>query len=580
MRISKKLINKLTTLFFCLIFSNVNSNEPVDIWNTDKENAAQNAEIESKNNNDENETSINLQIENQIVSIQEEQKILEDKKYLFGIYDPSENDLSLNMWESSEKEKILKIISKINNLNLSKDSKKIYNNLILTNTFIPKSFTEEEFLKIKIDWLIKNKDLDLIKNFIKNNNNQKISSDLLNFYLDEYLSNGDLENACEVFDIIQFLPKNFYTSKFQVYCLINENKKEIAQVQFDLLKENNFKDNFFEDKFNFLMGYTESTNLKIFENNILNFHLSRISNDKFVFEPNENTKKNIWRYLNSFNLLQNLDDIDIENDEKIISIENATHNSNYPENDLLSLYTRYRFSINQLINLKDEYQLIPENQSRALLYQGILLSKDDADKIELLQLLKESFKKSKIENAFNVEFIKILEQIDEKKIPNKYKFFYDYYIALNDPKIKKIKFNNKVLYQSKLINYFSGDMELDKSRKELEKMLKKIKKNKKYFFSLKDKIIVESLISDGLKISEKEQNLLELNTANIPTDIEVMINDGELAMIMLRLVEIIGEDDLNNLGTESLYFIITTLNKLNVDKIRNDIILQVLPLKI
>ena len=123
-------------------------------------------------------------------------------------------------------------------------------------------------------------------------------------------------------------------------------------------------------------------------------------------------------------------------------------------------------------------------------------------------------------------------------------------------------------------------MELDKSRKELEKMLKKIKKNKKYFFSLKDKIIVESLISDGLKISEKEQNLLELNTANIPTDIEVMINDGELAMIMLRLVEIIGEDDLNNLGTESLYFIITTLNKLNVDKIRNDIILQVLPLKV
>ena len=59
-----------------------------------------------------------------------------------------------------------------------------------------------------------------------------------------------------------------------------------------------------------------------------------------------------------------------------------------------------------------------------------------------------------------------------------------------------------------------------------------------------------------------------------------MINDGEMAMILLRLVEIIGEDDLNNLGSESLYFILSTLNKLNIDKIRNSIILKTFPLKV
>ena len=53
-----------------------------------------------------------------------------------------------------------------------------------------------------------------------------------------------------------------------------------------------------------------------------------------------------------------------------------------------------------------------------------------------------------------------------------------------------------------------------------------------------------------------------------------MINDGEIAMILLRLVEIIGEDELKDLGTETLYFSIATLNKLNIDKIRNDIILS------
>ena len=74
--------------------------------------------------------------------------------------------------------------------------------------------------------------------------------------------------------------------------------------------------------------------------------------------------------------------------------------------------------------------------------------------------------------------------------------------------------------------------------------------------------------------------MLDINKSNIPTDIEVMINDGEIAMILLRLVEIIGEDNLNDLGTETLYFIISTLNKLNIDKIRNGIILQVIPVKV
>ena len=48
-------------------------------------------------------------------------------------------------------------------------------------------------------------------------------------------------------------------------------------------------------------------------------------------------------YLKNNNLLAKLDDIDIEDDEKIISIEKETHNGNYSERDLLNLYTKYKF---------------------------------------------------------------------------------------------------------------------------------------------------------------------------------------------------------------------------------------------
>ena len=37
-----------------------------------------------------------------------------------------------------------------------------------------------------------------------------------------------------------------YLTKFNIYCLINNNKKEEAQLLFDLKKELGFKDKFFE----------------------------------------------------------------------------------------------------------------------------------------------------------------------------------------------------------------------------------------------------------------------------------------------------------------------------------------------
>ena len=64
------------------------------------------------------------------------------------------------------------------------------------------------------------------------------------------------------------------------------------------------------------------------------------------------------------------------------------------------------------------------------------------------------------------------------------------------------------------------------------------------------------------------------------TDIQLFINSNEVAMILLRLVEIVGEDDLESLDPDSLYFIISILNQLNLDSFRNKIILEVLPLKI
>ena len=123
-------------------------------------------------------------------------------------------------------------------------------------------------------------------------------------------------------------------------------------------------------------------------------------------------------------------------------------------------------------------------------------------------------------------------------------------------------------------------MPIKNTEKDLNDLLKKIKKNKNYFFSTKDVILVESLKSDGIKVLKKYDDLYEKKNSNIPEDIQQLINNNDIGMVLLRLVEVIGQDDLNSIGSETLYFIISALNQLNIDKLRNKILLKVLPLKV
>ena len=65
------------------------------------------------------------------------------------------------------------------------------------------------------------------------------------------------------------------------------------------------------------------------------------------------------------------------------------------------------------------------------------------------------------------------------------------------------------------MNYFDGSLPTHKIDKELNDFLKKIKRDKKYFFSIKDIILVESLKSEGVKISNKYKNLYEISDSEI-----------------------------------------------------------------
>ena len=136
------------------------------------------------------------------------------------------------------------------------------------------------------------------------------------------------------------------------------------------------------------------------------------------------------------------------------------------------------------------------------------------------------------------------------------------------------------MHQSKLINYFKEDDSIKNITKDLNDSLKKIKKNKKYFFSKKDIILVEALKSDGIEVSNKYKDLYEINESEMPSDIQILINNRDIGTAMLRIVEVIGQDELSDIDGDTIYFIIRTLNQLNIKPLRNKILLKVLPLKV
>ncbi len=586
MKILKSLNKKY--LFIILIFTlcafSVQSEDPVDIWNVETKNKIKtNTNIKDKKIKDISQNSI-YEMQSQktkLDDIEQDQTLISKQIEITGLYDPALNGLNINMWSNSDGDQILDLFDSVNKINLSKDASEILDILLLTNSYYPdKNISKEQFLDIKSNWLIKNSNFKLIENYISNNRSANRNTKLIKYLVDEYLSRSEIEKACKIFDKIEENIDDDYLSKFNIYCLINNNKREKAQLLFDIKKELGFKDKFYEDKINYLMGYTETVDSEISESTILDFHLSHRTNTEFKFEPKSSTSKKIWKYLSTSNLLDNIQDIELTDFNKISTIEKATHESNYSEKELFDLYKRFKFNINQLLNIKESTKLISNIEARALIYQGILITKDTEKKLELMNALKNSFINEGIENAFNKELINFLKDIDKDEVPSNYTAFYNRYINKNNIVSKNIKINNKILHQSKLLNYFRIGPNFKNIDKELNDSLKKIKKNKKYFFSIKDIIIVEALKSDGVNVSDKYKNLYELTNQEVPTDIQKFIDNEEMGLAMLRIVQVIGQDQLKNIDPETLFFIISTLNQLDIDPIRNQILLKVLPLKV
>ena len=563
-------------LILSFSFQLLYAEDQIDIWNKELKKKSETNIIDKKNSNNKIKSNIfetskidnKIKIENEILSSSQNIKI-------FGIYDPAENNFSLNMWSQTDSEKIRSSFNRIKKIQLSDTAMKLFESTILSFAYPPKGMDEKEFIDLKIDWLIENKKTELIEKFLKQNKSFPNKHKLIQYLVDSNIAQANIKDGCKKISFLDKNVKDSYLEKFKIYCLVFNKKNNEAQLQLDILREEGQSDNFFDDKINFLLGMTSVSKEKIKEDNLLDFYLSSVTIKNFKYEPTKKTKKVIWEYLNAANLIKLDDDRD---KEKIKSLEAAANRNQFDKEKIFDIYTRIQFNLNSLMAADDIYQTFDSIDARALIYQKYLLSDKEENKIKLLFLLKDLFQKDNLSNVYTNFLSSRLEEIDVDNIDKSYREIVQMNIINKaDVKLGKIRFNDKVLHESRLLRYFNKEIDQKKTQKDFVKIYKKIRKNKKYFYSAKDLALVESLAKDGIKLP-KEFNYQKISkNYNVPSNLLNLAENNESAFLTLKLVEIIGEDEAYELDAETIYFVIHLLNQNNLTKIRNEILITALP---
>ena len=566
----------LTVLLVFLFFSPILSEEKIDIWknNIKKNNENSNSSIQVTQEND-NTKAANI-IESPIkIQIEENNQIIAEKENIYGIFEPANYDLNLNMWSNTKADELRSSLKRLEKIKLSKSSEEILEIILFSFSYPPPGMSEKEFVNLKIDWLIKNEKTDLIESFLKQNQEFESKSKAVQYLVDKNIANANIKEGCDKIKFIDAKIKDPYLEKFKIYCLVFNKKNSEAQLLLDLLREQNQSDKFYDNRINYLLGLTEKIGNKIDDKNLLNFYLSSITTSNFNYEPSSKTKPEIWKYLNAANLIK----FDEANDkERLKELEIAANNNKLDKKTIFEFYRQIPFNLNNLINAKNIYQTFDEIDARALIYQKYLLSETYENKIEYLFVLEDLFKKSNLINVYSEFLSETIEEIGIENLPERYKETAQSRIISDDSTAQgKIKYNDKILHQSKILKYFVEGENKKKVQKDIDKIFKKVSKNNKYFISAKDLALADALIKDGFSLPENFKYDELSKKYEVPDNLLKLINNEQKAFLTLKIVEIIGEDEIYQLDPETIYFVTNLLNKMSLYTIRNKVIVSALP---
>ena len=202
--ISKSFNNFFGFLIIILFSTVLNGEEKIDIWknkNEKKEEISQTNDEQTKENKIDFEKILNsnpnqnITIENTLIDKDKEVKV-------FGVYDPADYDFNLNMWSLTKAEDVRASLKRLKKIKLSQTSNEILENILLSFSYPPEGMKSDEFVNLKVNWLIDNNRSDLIENFLKQNKEFEGKSRAVQYLVDQNIADAALKKAVKKLNLL------------------------------------------------------------------------------------------------------------------------------------------------------------------------------------------------------------------------------------------------------------------------------------------------------------------------------------------------------------------------------------------
>ena len=562
------------------------SETPRDIWEQSKsiKKVETNNNFETQNKQELPPTTI-LQIpktELEISNISQTEIEQSNRQAIFGIYDPGATNIPVTFWDNISPE----IFDSFRQTMAQGDNRRSVNQLIARVFFSKTNLSNHEdkgvaYLNFVSSFLAHSQDTKLIDSVIDQNNLLLNNEQLLGFLINNNFSNYQIEKACKYAQNLGAEIKNFELQKFKILCLVQAKESKKALANLELIRENGFKDDFFIQKVNFLLGMLLARQGESKTDTLLNIHLSSLVDP--MFNPNFSVFKgdlNKTKYF--FNspfvekiLLENQDskkEFVTEDDFALVEfLEQGSNIELFKTENIFAIYKKIIFGIEDLLNPNETYIKYNPVKGRALLYQAILLTKDQQQKLTFIDALQNSYKKSKFLNLGNKVYYQLISDIDQKYLTKEDQEQMVQYFESLKKKKSDLETNDKFLHTSDSVFLLIDEKPESKSKKSLETFADLVD-DKKYEVTKRDVAMINLLAQQKVYLPSSLRKFVNPDEIYIPNKIYNMLEKNENNKATLEVLQLVKS--LNSSKEYARDFLVITkiLDRLGFGLIKQDFI--------
>ena len=580
----KSLNNLLLNILFCsVVIAQSAIAETRDIWQQSKSikpSENKNLEIENKNElppinlNQSNKTEL------QISSINQSALDNENKEVVFGIYDPKLTNINIDFWKPIPSEVFNNFSSEIFKNEYSVSTSKLINRIFFSKTNL--SHLDDKglaYLNFVSTYLAKTKDSKLIDAVIDQNNLLLNNEKLLDFLVNNYFTSYQIDKACKYAVNMGAEIKNFELQKFKIFCLVKnkENKKALANLE--LMRESGFKDDFFIQKINYLLGMLLARQGEENTDTLLNIHLSSLANPDFnpsftVFKNDASKTKYFFNspFISKSPIFNNKQDSLTDDDFELIRfLEEGSNIESFPLEKLYALYKKIVFKIDDLLVPNEAFSKYHPVKGRALLFQSILLTRDQQQRLKLIELIKDNYNKNNLAKLGNKVYFSFISSIDKKYLSDE--IIQKIFENSQNSKQNNVKVLNNVkyLYQSDVVTLLFDKKINQNQKKSLEKFASLLD-SKKYQASEKDIVLATLLAEQKTNLPSGLKKITNTDEIYIPNKIYDMIERKEYSKATLELVLLTQKLQDSKDYARDFLIIIKILDRLNFSLIKQEFI--------